>query len=374
MRSTIEAWQRLATALALLFTLLAAGGLAAPAQAQGVVILKTAEECRSHPDMARRTDCTCYAQHMDQALARGRNPQLAMKEAYEACPDEANTRQWFTLKCTEQSALTVPKGIDTAAYCGCYGEEMGRRYKAHAPQPINSGDQNRIESLSTGTCRNSVTTPAAPVTLLGDDLSGGWVMTVHGLRFDLQSPPGRWEERRSVKGQRGKLFNGDIVQSLHRQLVQPSPVRFYVDPDTGRFELGLHSRGSCQAESAQGSRIQGRCTDFLMDGQASFTLERAPVADLAVPAMTPVPQAIPLRPAGPAPQPVVNATGPAEATTASPAAPSAPPATASAPAACPASGRRVCEMNCAANHIGLSKQAVEKVRQCVRDCRASCPS
>jgi hypothetical protein len=368
MRSTTEAWARAAARLALLCTVLVAGWVAGPAQAQGVVILKTAEECRSHPDMARRTDCTCYAQHMDQALARGRNPQLAMKEAYEACPDEASTRQWFTLKCTEQSALTVPKGIDTAAYCSCYGEQMGRRYKAHAPQPINSWDQNRIESLSTGTCRNSVTTPAAPVTLLGEDLSGGWLMTVHGLRFDLQSPPGKWEERKSVKGQRGKLFNGELVQSLYRQLVKPSLVRFYVDPDTGRFELSLHSRGSCQAESAQGSRIQGECTDFLMDGKASFTLERAPTADLAVPAMTPVPQAIPLRQAGAGPHPPMNAAGPTET------APASAGSASSNTAACPASGRRVCEMNCAANHMALSKQAVEKVRQCVRDCRASCPS
>jgi hypothetical protein len=376
MRSTTEPWAQAVATVLLLFAVLTAGWLAAPAQAQGVVILKTAEECRSHPDMARRTDCTCYAQHMDQALARGRNPQLAMKEAYEACPDEANTRQWFTLKCTEQSALTVPKGIDTTAYCGCYGEQMGRRYKAHAPQPINSGDQNRIESLSTGTCRNSVTTPAAPVTLLGDDLSGGWVMTVHGLRFDLQTPPGKWEERKSPQGQRGKLFNGELVQSLYRGLVQPKPVRFYVDPDTGRFELGLHSGGSCQAASAQGGRIQGECSQFLMDGKAAFTLERAPAVSLAVPAITPVPQAIPLRPsAGPAAQPAANAAGPAEAAAANTAPSSAPPAAAaSATAACPASGRRVCEMNCAANHMALSKQAVEKVRQCVRDCRASCPS
>jgi hypothetical protein len=365
MRSTTEGWGRVVATLALLFTILAAGWLAAPARAQGVVILKTAEDCRSHPDMARRTDCACYAQHMDQALARGRNPQLAMKEAYEACPDEANTRQWFTLKCTEQSALTVPKGIDTAAYCGCYGEQMGRRYKAHAPQPINSWDNQRIEGLSTGTCRNSVTTPAAPVTLLGDDLSGGWVMTVHGLRFDLQTPPGKWEERKSPQGQRGKLFNGEIVQSLYRELVQPKPVRFYVDPDTGRFELALHSGGSCQAASAQGGRIQGECSQFLMDGKAAFTLERAPTVDLAVPAITPVPQAIPLRQAGPAPNPAANAAVPTEA---------APASVGTAATACPASGRRVCELNCAATHIGLSKQAIEKVRQCVRDCRASCPS
>ncbi len=322
--------------------------------------------CLADPEMTRRVDCACVAnktrelRRADSSLQSGSVPGLA----FDSCPSESGIREYQKARCLNQKALMVPKGIDASSYCECLGSEIALGHLAHAPARIFADTEPLIHTKANDRCAARIRTPAAVVTAIGLDLSGAWMLEIHGFRFDVRVPEGKWQDQ-NFQGTIAKVFTGTVIQSIYASIQEPGVFSMYVHPITKKFVMSTGG-AVCEttAEVASDLIRGGECINIFLPASAAFTMRRVNAASAVSAASTqPHQQDILQTSPGRSPTPVADAA-PAQGSVSAPNPVNASP--------CQGGSLATCIASCGSAMGGIGLEAIRRFNACQRSCRKAC--